>query len=471
MTEEIVISCLRHVSGDSAAPMVKQKDKYDPVTKVVVGLGAAWLLVFLIVAGLSGAYNYYAIFKAVPLFFLSMLATTRGITHIMFDSHEIHLQYRAANNVLKERKIPWRIVKAIVYVPPKPGKPLSTAKVVFRLQGRRDLRLNLNRVGDARQWDLLVTAISRWSPVPAQGLDPQLFQKALSVRDPSFTSLWLDAMACPPQRQRLEPLAAGANLQAGEYQILQALGAGGQGRAYLANSKSLGKVVLKEIIFPVYVEPKVRKLALHSFESEASTLKQINNAHIVGLYSSFFEDHRGYLVMQYIDGPSLRTYVKDHGPLSEQEVIRYAEHMCDILSCLHGLVPPLVHQDFTPDNLLLASDGRLRLIDFTIAQSADGETGHGNVAGKINYMPPEQFRGTPMPASDIYALGCTLHYLLTGEDPEPITTSFPLLLRRDISSHLSDIVAKCTALAPADRFANATDLKAALAGAVSPTPR
>ncbi|MBI4533883.1 MAG: protein kinase, partial [Candidatus Melainabacteria bacterium] len=125
------------------------------------------------------------------------------------------------------------------------------------------------------------------------------------------------------------------------------------------------------------------------------------------------------------------------------------------------LVPPVVHRDFTPDNLILGADGVLKLVDFNVAHQSES-TATGTVVGKHAYIPPEQFRGKPSTQSDIYALGATVFYLLTGEDPEPISTSYPLLHSNEVSPALNEIVACATNIDTKVRYKTIEDLKAAL---------
>jgi len=172
----------------------------------------------------------------------------------------------------------------------------------------------------------------------------------------------------------------------------------------------------------------------------------------------FIEDHRVYLVLEHVDGISLRKLVKENGPLPEEQVIRLAQQMCEVSTYLHGLEPPLVHRDFTPDNLILQNDEELKLIDFSIAQQARSKDSQ-DCAGKHAYTPPEQFRSEACPQSDIYALGATLHFLLTGRDPVAISVSHPKESRPEISGALDTIVAKATALQLEERYESAVWLK------------
>ncbi len=222
------------------------------------------------------------------------------------------------------------------------------------------------------------------------------------------------------------------------------------------------QVVLKEFILPVYVDKNARRQALERFEHEASMLQRLDHPQVVKLMDFFIEDHRGYLVLEHIDGVSLHSLVATGGPLSDVRVRKLALQMCSILEYLHSLSPPVVHRDFTPDNLILSNSGTLKLIDFNVAQQRESTT-TGTVVGKHAYLPPEQFRGKPTPQSDIYAFGATLFYLLTGQDPEPLTPSHPLLLQENTDPALDKLIGCCTDLDAARRPANTADIRLLLA--------
>src|SRR5262249_40080242 len=138
--------------------------------------------------------------------------------------------------------------------------------------------------------------------------------------------------------------------------------------------------------------------------------------------------------------------------------VRLALQMCDILEYLHGLEPPVVHRDFSPDNLMLAEDGVLKLIDFNVACESKYTT-TATIVGKHAYLPPEQFRGTPCPQSDIYAFGGTLYYLLTAQQPEPLTESHPAAIVPGLSPDLDRIVACATALELDERYPSITEMR------------
>ena len=112
----------------------------------------------------------------------------------------------------------------------------------------------------------------------------------------------------------------------------------------------------------------MRKQALERFENEARILEELSHPQIVKLIDFFLEDHRAYLVLEHIDGMSLRQLVAKNGPMPLADIISLSMQMCDVLEYLHSLSPAVVHRDFTPDNLILDSSGRLVLIDFNVAQ-------------------------------------------------------------------------------------------------------
>lgn len=130
--------------------------------------------------------------------------------------------------------------------------------------------------------------------------------------------------------------------------------------------------------------------------------------------------------------------------------------MSDIANKLNSC--GVVHRDFTPDNLILDSAGRLKLIDFNVAQQILSGSS-GTIVGKHAYLPPEQFRGKACHQSDLYSLGCTLHFVLTGRDPEPISQSSPRKESPEISVGLNEVVLKATALPLNQRYQSSNELQ------------
>lgn len=285
-----------------------------------------------------------------------------------------------------------------------------------------------------------------------------------------YTNLWLQYFSSPDTRERRGSLPNGTLLNDGRYRVLKRLGGGGQGTIYLATAKAIELdrapiieddetfVVLKEFVLPVHRGATLAERQYALLNEEARILGRINHPSIVKLLDCFVEDHRGYIVLDYVDGDSLKSMVAKNGPLQEALVREVAIAVCDILTYLHNFRPAIVHRDLTPDNLLCNADGQIILIDFTVAQQLQS-TRTATVVGKQCYIPPEQFRGLPSVQSDIYALGCTMHFLLTGKDPEPMHESHPKELVAELSDGMDAIVARATAFSEHDRFDSAQNFK------------
>jgi tRNA A-37 threonylcarbamoyl transferase component Bud32 len=345
-------------------------------------------------------------------------------------------------------------------------------------------KLRLHTCGNAghKQFDVDLGAIAEGDRqyfiesleefAPHCQIESELAETVLPSQERSYTELWLQSLTAAPERKSLEPLSAGQILGDGRYEILRKLGSGGQGMAYLCNELDrktnavIRQVVLKETIIPIFGKQSVRQQAIERFGAEAKMLSQFDDDRIVRLLAHFIEDHRGYLVLEHIPGKTLRQLVESDGALSEAEVRGLALQMCDILNCLHE--KGIIHRDFTPDNLIVTGGGRLKLIDFNVAQEADsGIT--GTVVGKHAYLPPEQIRGLPVTQSDIYGMGATLFFALTGRDPEPISICSPLSAGAEVSPEMDAIVSNCTQLAVEKRFQDSSGIKFALTPADSMT--
>jgi serine/threonine protein kinase len=185
---------------------------------------------------------------------------------------------------------------------------------------------------------------------------------------------------------------------------------------------------------------------LKLFEREAETLKSLSHPAIPRYLDSFeldLPDCRGFVLVQtYIDATSLQDWIKRGRTFSEDEVKQIAKALLNVLSYLHDRNPPVIHRDIKPSNILLTSDrsahqvGDLYLVDFGSVQTAVRETGTMTIVGTYGYMPPEQFSGRAFRASDLYSLGATLIYLVTGTHPADLLQE-DLLLEFEPVTHLS----------------------------------
>ncbi len=350
----------------------------------------------------------------------------------------------------KSQKITWSELTSIKMTERTAKTRARFSQIEFLSKSRPPVKLNIEAISSFEDREKILKSIERWAANTSR--EAAVIEALQPPANHSYTELWLQALLAPPQRDRLNPLTSAATLHDHRYRSIEGLGTGGQGAAYKAIDCHCNQVVvLKEFLLPIYVDISVRKTALECFEREARILKSIDHNQIVKLIDFFVEDHRAYLVLEHIEGSTLAKLVAENGPFSEELVRELAKQMCTILSYLHRMEPPVVHRDFTPENLILGSDGLLKLIDFNVARQLESST-TGSVVGKPAYLPPEQFRGQSVCQSDIYSMGATLSFILTGKQPEPISVSHPKIESNSISQKLDQIVAKATAINVKDRY-------------------
>lgn len=272
-----------------------------------------------------------------------------------------------------------------------------------------------------------------------------------SAKAPTYTNMWLDDVHSA-RRRSVEPLKTGQKLQDGRYVIREKLATGGQAVVYRARddrSQADQSVVLKEFILPVSAGSQVRNRSFENVKNEADVLSSLDHPGIVKILDYFVEDHRAYLVLESVAGTTVRDLVTSSGALGDDRVGPLLRCLCDILQYLHDRQPPIVHRDISPDNLMLTADGTIKLLDFNVAQRMESNETK-TVVGKHNYIAPEQFRGKPVPQSDLYSLGGTIFFMLTGEDPVPLSCSRPST--KGVKSSFENLVAEMTQTSLEKRF-------------------
>src|SRR5579863_8568275 len=243
--------------------------------------------------------------------------------------------------------------------------------------------------------------------------------------------------------QQTGPLAPGTILQ-GRYAIDRLLGGGGMGMVYLARDQRLANrpCAIKEMV-DHFIDQAQRIEANEYFAREADTLAQLKHQAIPAITDRFEISNRHYLVMEYVEGRNLEEELAARGePLPEGLVIDIARQLSDVLAYLHGLQPPIIYRDMKPSNVMLSPNGRVVLVDFGIARLFKAAR-KGTMIGTLGFAPPEQYQGMVDPRSDIYSLGATLHYVLTGRDPEKFPPfSFPPVrdLRPGVSGNLAGAI-------------------------------
>jgi serine/threonine protein kinase/ABC-type branched-subunit amino acid transport system substrate-binding protein len=218
-------------------------------------------------------------------------------------------------------------------------------------------------------------------------------------------------------------LTPGSRLQGGRYVIKKVLGQGGMGAALLATDLRLDSkpVVIKELISdntdPAKVPDDVR-----NFKREVATLAHIDHPLVPNVTDHFQEGPRYFMVQEFVDGENLQERMdRTNQPMKERDALGYAWEVLDILDYLAQQNPPVVHRDIKPANIIIgAKDKRAHLVDFGIARAdtaRNAQRKQTSALGTPGYAPPEQYQGNADPRSDLYALGATLHYLLTNRDP------------------------------------------------------
>ncbi|MEN6391229.1 MAG: serine hydrolase [Syntrophomonas sp.] len=251
--------------------------------------------------------------------------------------------------------------------------------------------------------------------------------------------------------------------------VVRTLGQGGMGAVYLALDTRLKNmpVAIKEM--STRAVGGDLQAAIDSFQKEAQLLIGLRHPALPVIYDFFSrEENRWYLVMDYIEGSTLKAELLRRGPIPEAEVYDWALQLCDILDFLHKRNPPIIFRDLKPDNIMLTPEGQIKLIDFGIARHFQPGNAADTVAyGSGGFSPPEQYGQIQTDArSDIYALGATIHYLLTGIDPSKGPFRFePPGQYAPVSNNFENAIMKALELQIENRPQNITDFKAMLAKA------
>ena len=301
----------------------------------------------------------------------------------------------------------------------------------------------------------------------------------------------------------------GQTLGDGEYTVEAVLGQGGMGRVFLASHATLliplaikqgladapiPEVVIAELDRILHGEERGqngqygqrnanKRVTENDFPTsggmntdrilrEALLLARLQHPSLPALYDYFFEDGYWYLVMDYIPGPTLMSYLHKEAPLPPLEALNYAMQLCDVLDYLHKQTPPVIFRDIKPSNIILAPDGRVMLVDFGIARYyKEGQLNDTTEFGSPGYAPPEQYQGEGQTdgRSDLYSLGVLLHEMLSGQHPVGVGSKLASLhyLNPHISPILSGLVSVATRTEPMYRFQSAHSFFRALEHAYS----
>ena len=300
-----------------------------------------------------------------------------------------------------------------------------------------------------RNQEKLFQAIEDWciscSRAPQTGQMREVRKRLTAKKDEavSYTRLWEEQLESYFSHTNFVPLERDEKIGNERFSVIMQLASGGLSAVYLAEKANKELVVIKESSLPPTIDDAHRSKAEELFKREAKLLLKLDHPQIAKIYDHFVERRRDYLALEFIPGHTLRQLVAKKGPQDERLAVSLIRQLAVVLDYIHGQSPPILHRDISPDNLVLKEDGKLVVIDFGAANEIVG-TATGTLIGKQSYMSPEQFKGKPTVQSDIYAVGSTLYFLLTGDDPKPLCTSHPQEVRPAISAPVDELVGDLT---------------------------
>lgn len=245
------------------------------------------------------------------------------------------------------------------------------------------------------------------------------------------------------------------------YRITRVVKQGGQGAVY-EGIDDAGQIYAIKMMLDRFSDKRELAEAIERFNAEAEMLQGLKHPRIPRVYSHFTDEGRHYLTMDFVRGEDLEQIIEREGRVDEARALAWADQICDVLEHLHS--NDLIYRDMKPSNVMIERDGGVKVVDFGIAKLFK-PTERGTQIGTPGYAPPEQYQGLATPQSDVYALGATLHHLLTGRDPtEEKPFEFPPArsLVPSISQRTSDALARAVQFKADDRFASIAELRDAL---------
>lgn len=373
------------------------------------------------------------------------------------DKEGIRLPKLLGRSLILNSYVPWANVQRIEAIA-NSNEPTKSFITLRRTKGS-PIKLATSDIGSEFVEQFLL-ASQMWVP---QLCDESLNQLQSTLRigmkneDQTYTELWEEELGrrfCPTS---YIPLEIGKVLRNSTIKVMSHLASGGLSAIYLCQLDGQKLVVLKEATIPEGGPENVKDKAREMFEREAQLLMKLSNPNIVHVLDCFTEAGRNYLMLEYVNGVDLRQMIKQNGPQSEANVLDWAIQIATALKYLHEREQPIIHRDLTPDNLVLRNDGQVIIVDFGAANEFIGNA-TGTFVGKHSFIAPEQFRGKATTHSDIYAFGCTLFFLLTGQEPEALSPSIPKDHNAAISDELSELVESCTQLEASERYQSVAQL-------------
>ena len=253
----------------------------------------------------------------------------------------------------------------------------------------------------------------------------------------------------------------------GRYEIVGKIGTGGMADVYKAKDHKLNRFVAVKVLKPEFREDKA---FISKFRAEAQAAAGLAHPNIVNIYD-VGEDHGvNFIVMELVEGITLKEYIEKKGKLAVREATSIAIQVSQGLEAAHN--SGIIHRDVKPQNIIISTDGKVKVTDFGIARAASSNTISSTVMGSVHYSSPEQARGGYSDAkSDIYSLGISLYEMLTGRVPFDGDTTVAIAIKHlqeemkspevyvpDLPRSTVQIINKCTQKSPDRRYANMAEL-------------
>lgn len=250
-----------------------------------------------------------------------------------------------------------------------------------------------------------------------------------------------------------------------QYEMLSPLGKGGTGEVWLVKDLHLNRLAAaKRIKNPDSDTEETYRV--QCFQKEMELLREFKHPGLPAVYDFFLEQDWLYLIMEYIEGITLRQYLQKNGKVMKEQALEWAIELTKVLGYLHDRRPAVVYRDLKPENIMIKPDGEIKLIDLgaCMKELAMGEEREGSM-GTFGYAPQEQWKaGQIGKESDIYALGVVLYEMLTGTKPAAAGYIKRSVCEYDagLSKYLDQVIGRCTKENPKDRYQSMEQVKEAL---------
>ncbi len=269
------------------------------------------------------------------------------------------------------------------------------------------------------------------------------------------------------------PFLSEHKLLGSRYEILKKLGEGGMGAVYKAKDIEVDRLVALKVIRP---DLAANREILQRFKQELILARQITHKNVVRIYDMSEAEGVKFITMEYVDGEDLRSILRKSGKRRPSEAVSIMQQICRALDACHA--EGVIHRDLKPGNVMRDNAGKVLIMDFGLAQSAQtgGLTQTGMLLGTLEYMSPEQAQGRELgPPSDIYAAGLIFYELLTGKSPFEAKSAVESLMKRSheratpvnviektVPRDLSNVVSRCIEPNAANRYQSVAELLADL---------